>query len=326
MTTANNEAIERVLRLAAYFKARRGARVSLDDICANVPGYEATLDDAGRVRRDAAWEAVRKKLRRDLELLDDVFGIHVDFEPQRESYMLQPPFLAAEERDALVAAAALVRVDGIDDEQLNALGAAVDADGQRIVVRVHRHLLALRSALAARYPVRFRYHDTERVFEPWAVGLWRDRWYTVGWDSGHGERRVYRLDRIEEPAARDTFGPTDPPAQAVEPAGQPADYEVPEGFEADDALELDPNNWGHDPPVLARVEVDADWVQAFERDFGAVVEAPAHGGRDGKAVCSLTVRHYESFRDRLLGYGTHARLLEPESLVHSLRAWLVGSR
>jgi predicted DNA-binding transcriptional regulator YafY len=271
-------------------------------VCADVPGYEADLGN------DAAWEAVRKKLRRDFALLSDVFGIQIEYDGASETYTLHPPFLTAEERDMLVAAAALVRVDGIDDEQLAALGAAVDADGQRVVVRVHRHLLALRAALANRQAVCFQYHGTVRRFEAWAVGLWRDRWYTVGFDTGADAQRVYRLARIEEIDGQ----------PAVEPTGERNSYVVPVDFQADDALVLDPNNWGHDAPLDAKIRVSKDWVPAFAREFNARIET-----NDGdSSVLTLTVRHYESFRDRLLGYGTQAKLLEPPELVEMVRVWV----
>lgn len=305
-----NAAVERVLRLAAYFKLRGVQRVTLADICANVPGYEATFDAEGALHKDATWEAVRKKVRRDLALLSSVFGIEVEFDDNNQEYRLRPPFLSAEERDVLVAAAALVRIDGIEEGQLAALGAAVDTDGQRVVVRVHRHLLMLRSAIAARLPVRFRYRNTAREVECWAVGLWHDRWYTVGLDRRSGGQRVFRLDRIDD----DGDGPV------IEILYGEEMYDVPERFDAHDALTLDPNNWGQDPPVQARVRVETDWLAHFQREFGGTVVDRGPSA----AIVELTVRHYESFRDRLLGLGTHAVLLEPLALVEQLRSWLVG--
>lgn len=305
-----NAGVERMLRLAAYFKLRRGAGVTLNDICSNVPGYDANFDAGGTLVKDGQWEAVRKKVRRDLRQLGEVFGILVSFDDGTQEYRLEPPFLTAEERDALVAASALVRVDGIDDEHLAALGAAVDADGQRIVVRVHRHLLALRAAVAARRAVAFRYRGNERVFEPWAVGLWHDRWYTIGYDRGAGEQRVYRLDRVED----------DGTAPVIRDAGVAEHNELPEGFDADDALVLDPNNWGHDPLQVARVEVDGVWAQQFQREFAArVVDATEHC-----TVFEMKVRHYESFRDRMLGFGTHARVVAPDALVTHVTSWLAA--
>lgn len=308
---ANNgtDVIARVLRLASYLKGRRSGRVTLEDICKNVPGYEAHFDASGELAHDATWEAVRKKLRRDLRLLDDAFGIECDYDDQSGSYVVRPPFFTGEERDVLVAAAALVRVDGIDDERLAALGTAVDEQGQRVMMRVHRHVLALREALAARRPVTFRYRGQERVFDPWAVGLWRDRWYTVGWVHDAGDRRVFRLDRIEE---RDDGPP-------IGSAGDAGSFDPPAQFDAEHALLLDPNVWGQDPPVDARVGVEHDWGQAFLTEFrGSRVESTCDRG----AVVCVTVRHYESFRDRLLAFGEHAVLLEPEVLVSQLRVWL----
>jgi proteasome accessory factor B len=300
---------ERQFRLAAYFKEERGRTVTLADICANVPGFEATFDHSGTLVKDGRWEAVRKLVRRDLDLLEVAFGIAVEYDEAAHEYRLRPPFFTPEERHLLVTAAALVRVDGIDEGQLAALGAAVDADGQRVVVRVHGHLLALRDAVATRNAVRFRYHGRDRLFEPWAVGLWRDRWYAVGFDRDAGERRVYRLDRIE----------ADGSAPAVTPAGA-AQCAIPDGFDPDDALELDPNHWGHDPPLDARVRVDADWAERFRRELGGTTIS----ARDGHELIALTVRHYESFRDRLLGFGTHAQVLEPPVLVDLVREWLAG--
>ena len=119
---------------------------------------------------------------------------------------------------------------------------------------------------------------------------------------------MYRLDRIEDVDGQ----------PAIEATGEPNSYVVPVDFQADDALVLDPNNWGHDAALDARIRVDKDWVPAFEREFNATVET----NDDESAVLMLTVRHYESFRDRLLGYGTHAKLLEPPELVEMVRGWV----
>ena len=45
---------------------------------------------------------------------------------------------------------------------------------------------------------------------------------------------------------------------------------------------------------------------------------------DGAFDAELMVRHYESFRDRVLGFGTHAVVVEPPELVEQMRAWLEG--
>jgi len=304
------ESIARMLRLAAYFKLRGTRQVTLTDICANVPGYEANFDTDGTLLKDGAWEAVRKKVRRDLQALTDVFGIEVEFDEATQEYRLKPPFLSAKERDVLLAAAALVRIDGIEDTRLAALGTAVDGDGQRVAIHVHRHLLVLRSAIAERTPVRFSYRGTERDFEPWAVGLWHDRWYTVGHDRKSGGQRVFRLDRIA----------SDDGVPAIELRPDDGTYTIPDRFDAVDILTLDPNNWGQDPPVEAEVWVERDWCAEFRREFGA---EPVGDDADGSTFV-LTVRHYESFRDRILGFAAHAAVRGPEVLVAQLRDWLAG--
>jgi predicted DNA-binding transcriptional regulator YafY len=303
-----------LLRLAAFMKKHRADGVRLQEISENVPGYEAKLDSEGRFEDPQEWEALRKRVRRDLQHLADVFGIGCRYDDEHERYFVEPPFFTDDERRHLVAAAALVRVDGLGDAELAALGSAVDEHGQRVVMRVHRHVLALREALAARRPVTFRYRGQERVFDPWAVGLWRDHWYTVGYAHNTGERRVYRLDRIEE---RDD-------GSTIDRAGPDASYHPPDEFDAQQALLLDPNMWGHDPPVVARVRVERDWVTPFVREFGGeATPAPAgDGAASVDAVVTLTVRHYESFRDRLFAFGTHAVLLDPPELVEYVRSWL----
>jgi predicted DNA-binding transcriptional regulator YafY len=40
--------------------------------------------------------------------------------------------------------------------------------------------------------------DVDRVIEvdPWAVSVWRSRWYLLGWSHASDARRVYRVDRV----------------------------------------------------------------------------------------------------------------------------------
>ena len=40
--------------------------------------------------------------------------------------------------------------------------------------------------------------DVDRVLDvdPWAVSVWRSRWYLLGWSHTSGARRVYRVDRV----------------------------------------------------------------------------------------------------------------------------------
>ena len=85
-------------------------------------------------------------------------------------------------------------------------------------------------------------------------------------------------------------------------------------------MRLDPNDWGNDPPVIARVRVAADHVQNLQYELGGrVVERD-----DVSCVVELDVRHYSAFRDRLLGFRDHAVVIEPPALVTYVRDHLAA--
>jgi predicted DNA-binding transcriptional regulator YafY len=299
-----DDAAERILRLAAYL-AERGGTASLGTITADVPGYEtdAPRDERGELVPDTSgWETVRKRLQRDVKVLDDSFGIVV--ESTEQGYRLRPPFFTPAERRALVAAAAVVDVEGVDDEPvLGELGTAVDEHTQRIVLSVPARVRDLSAAIRARSPVTFTYHGRRRTVDAYALGRWRMHWYVVGREHGTDGVRKYRLDRFEDPAS------------APVTVGEAGPYTVPADFDAVDALRLDPNDWGTDPLAVARVLVDDDHVHNFQYELGGrVVDRTA-----GAAVVEVDVRHYESFRERVLRFRDRAVVLEPPVLVALVR-------
>jgi predicted DNA-binding transcriptional regulator YafY len=61
--------------------------------------------------------------------------------------------------------------------------------------------------------------DRPLEIDPWAVTVWRSRWYLLGWSHGSGARRVYRVDRVLDATALETgFTPPEglDPLAAVE--------------------------------------------------------------------------------------------------------------
>ncbi|MGI8613145.1 MAG: helix-turn-helix transcriptional regulator [Nocardioidaceae bacterium] len=68
-------------------------------------------------------------------------------------------------------------------------------------------------ASEARRRVRLTYRlRQERVMEvdPWAVSVWRGRWYLLGWSHTSGARRVLRVDRVTSTVVLDeAFTPPD---------------------------------------------------------------------------------------------------------------------
>jgi proteasome accessory factor B len=128
--------------------------------------------------------------------------------------------------------------------------------------------------------------------------MWRNRWYLAGYDLDRQMLRRYRLDRVD---------PGDTRIQAI---GAEHAFEIPADFDVDAAFDLDPNVWGQDPALLARVRVGIDHVDAFRSELGG--EVAESDGRT--AVVELEVRHYQSFRDRLLAFRGSAVVLEPQEL------------
>ncbi len=300
----------RVLGLPAFLETRsRGC--TLADITRNVPGYEV---DGELTPGTKEWEKVRKRLQRDLDDLEAGFGIRVEYHDRDYVYRLQPAFFTTDERLALISAAATVEVAGMNDEPvLGELGAAVDAGAQRIVLTVPGRVEKLCGAIRTHTSVTFRYNLRERRLDPYAVGRWKTQWYVIGREHGADALRKFRIDRIEVADA-------DATADAIEAAGPPGAYTIPPEFDAVDEMRLDPNDWGHDPLVTTRVRVEIDHVQNLQYELGGRVVA-----RDGlHAVVELDVRHYQAFRDRLLGFREHAQVVAPPELVAYLRDHLAA--
>ena len=119
--------------------------------------------------------------------------------------------------------------------------------------------------------MRFGYKAAVRTVDPYALGMWRNRWYVVGRDHDADALRKFRLDRI------DVVDGEDP----VVTVGAPGAFTVPDGFEAETELRLDPNAWGTDEPLVAHVRVDHDHAPQLLGEFAGAVE---HDDADGTVV------------------------------------------
>lgn len=306
---------ERILALAAYLDAHRRDPVTLDDIARDVPGYRDEPDGSDGphpattlTKQSKEWESVRKKLHRDLDDLRTQWGIDVGYDDVEHHYRLAPPFFTAGERAALISAAAVVAVEGVHTGEPGAIGSKVDDRLARVIVSVHDLVDDFRDAIASRTPVTFVHEGRVRVLEPWALGIWRNRWYVAGGDPDHAhDMRRFRLDRIDVSPSGHLTG-----------AGAPGSVAVPEWFDVDKAFDFDPNSWGHDPVLDARVRVATDHAAAFVDEFGGDVVA-----RDTDHVTvAFAVRHYESFRNRLFAFRGNAVVEAPPELVDQVRAHL----
>lgn len=303
---------ERILRLAAYaaHECADGSEITLTDIVDGV-GYptDAARDEHGQlISGTTEWETVRKMVQRDLADLHKFWGIRVEYDDVAHSYCLAPPFLTPEERRALLAAVATVAVQGAPDGEPGDLGATLDDRRALVVLRLHHLVATLRAAIGDRRAVKFGLYGATRHVQPYALGMWRNRWYLAGHDLDRGTLRRYRLDRV------------DPGEPTIAVVGPEHTYEIPDDFDVDGAFDLDPNAWGQDPALLARVRVGIDHVDAFRSELGG--EVVQSDGRT--AVVELDVRHYQSFRDRLLAFRGSAVVLEPPELVAVVRDHLAA--
>ena len=302
---------ERILNLAAYLKQRRDEGASLDEISRNVLGYDpdAAREDHGDLRSDGAeWEALRRMARRDLQDLRDAWGIDTAYDEPTHRYRLRPPFFTKHERAALIAAATAVDVEGIDGRG-GQLGAGVDDAAVQVVIRVHERVGELRDSIQTCTAVQFEHEGRTRVLQPYALGTWHQRWYVAGWDPEIDALRRYRLDRIAPAPAPNADGPNaDGPVARVGPAGA---YSVPDWFDPVLAFDFDPNAWGRDPRLRARVRVERDHLPAFLAELGGAVAEDS----EGEPVVAFDVRHYESTRNRILAFRDHVRVLGPPELV-----------
>lgn len=301
---APREGFERILRLAAYVGENPTSGCTIDEIAASVRGYG-----------DKESGALARQLGRDIKHLEDSTGIVLEWSPEYQRYFLRKPMFTAKERQALLGAAGVVDVEGVGEHlSPGEIGAAVDADMAQVVVRVHHFVVVLRDAISSRRQIEFCYQGVDgasgvRHVDPYAVGLWRNRWYVVGHDLDRAQARAFRLDRI---VAADEEHP-------IVAVGEASAYKIPPDFDFATALSMDPNSWGTDPPLVARVRVLHDHIPVFLAEFTGTVDEQDKSG----ATVTLEVRDYESFVIRLLGFGAGVELLAPPYLCEMLRSWLV---
>jgi predicted DNA-binding transcriptional regulator YafY len=167
----------------------------------------------------------------------------------------------------------------------------------------HETLLHLRRAILERRCVRFRYtarNPSEREppayreIDPYALIHIGSAWHVSGYDHLRRGSRIFRLDRIDELASLDrTF---------VRPASV-----APLQRSRDE---------GRDMIVRALFDHEtARWVRESRSFFTVAEEETADG-----LLVTLAIRREADLLQWLLGWGSHVRVLEPESLRERIAA------
>ncbi len=150
----------------------------------------------------------------------------------RRRYELRLDLTPEEMRALQIAVAAVhLRPDWSADALLK-LGLTDDGDHEdsapSAVLASLPSLPVLFEASTSRAAARFRYSDRDRELDPYGL-LTRDGfWYVAGHDHGSGERRTYRVDRI----------------QGEVTLGAPGAFVVPADFDLAHALPDDPKAMG----------------------------------------------------------------------------------
>jgi proteasome accessory factor B len=297
--------LERLTNLVATLLDTRRP-LTLDEIVELVPGYPA----------DKA--AYRRQFERDKETLRGI-GIPVRVEsvdglgPEQgyrvppDEYYLPALDLTPDEHAALHVAVTAVRLEGgpAPAETLWKLGGREgEAAHALAALPTVPALPALFDAYRSRSTVTFRYRAELRHVDPWGILFRRGHWYVVGHDHDRGDRRSFRVDRIDG---------------AVE-AGPVHSFEPPARLEPGQMLGDEPWRYGDDQAVTARVAVDAVQAAAVIGQVGedAVVERRD----DGSIVVDLPVTNTDAFRSFVLGLLDAAEVLAPPELRDEMQAWL----
>ncbi|MCU1360022.1 MAG: pafB, partial [Ilumatobacteraceae bacterium] len=300
--------IERITSLLALLLERRSA-LTLRQISLELRDMYPT----GAV-------ALRGAFERDKALLRDV-GVPIETEVlggdqagetayriDRARYELTGLQLDDDERRALQVAVAATRSDA-GQEGVWKLGGSV-VQSSSVVANVPQldALPILRQAVGAHQAVTFRYHDVDRRLDPYGLLLRRGFWYVIGHDHGHGQRRTYRVDRIEGDVQIDTT----------------STFRPPEDFSAADAFPADPKLLGDDDGRVAQVAVYGDLATLIGRELGQAAIDSTVPALPDRTVFAVSFSNIDAFRSWLLGLGIHAEVLGPPDLRQSIIDWLTA--
>jgi proteasome accessory factor B len=240
----------------------------------------------------------------------------------RDRYELHDLDLDPDEQRALQVAVAATRQGSASaQEALWKLGVGV-AEMQLPVMATMPSapgLGVLREAVVSRSAVAFRYRDRDREVEPYGLLLRDGFWYLVGMDRGRGERRTYRVDRIDGEVVAGVGGQFERPQIDL----RQLFFEDPKllpttggGVVAHDGA----SGEFEDRARAAVVRVSAARAPSVERDVGT--DRVISRGADGGIEIAVPCVNFEAFRSWVLGLETHAEVISPPELRAEVIAWL----
>jgi predicted DNA-binding transcriptional regulator YafY len=297
--------LERLTNLVATLLDTRRP-LTLDEIVELVPGYP---DDKLSYRRQ--FERDKETLRGigipvRVESVDSL-GPEQGYRILPDEYYLPPLELTPDEQAALHVAVTAVRLEGgpAPAEALWKLGGREgEAANALAALPTVPALPALFDAYRSRATVTFRHRGELRHLDPWGILFRRGHWYVIGHDHDRGDRRSFRVDRIDGEVETGPARAFEPPAR-LEPGAVVGD---------------EPWRYGDEEVVAARVAVDAIRASSVVEQVGedAVVERRDDGG----VVIELPVTNAAAFRSFVLGFLDAAEVIAPPELRDEMRAWL----
>lgn len=295
--------------------------VTAHEIRETIPGYG-----------QEQWESFKRMFERDKEELremgipvergaTDVWELEEGYRVPKERYYLPDLELEDDEVAALWLAAGIVKLQdpwaarsallklgadippGPDDQ----LPARVRLDAGLAVPGLEEAFAAVADRKRVTFSYRRRDGVRARAVDPYGLVHRRGSWYLVGHDQKSDAVRSFRLDRVVGEIRQ------------LDPTGPGPEFQVPEGFHPQAALEAPPFVQGEEILARARVRFDASTAWLLE------ATAPwlhLEWSDDGSAVAETTVTEVSGFISWVLWYGEGADLLSPEDLRVALRARL----
>ncbi len=289
--------------------------LSLREIASSVVGYPK------------GKEASRQAFERDKRALREL-GIPISVEPldgeeqlgyriHPEGYYLPELRLEPREEQALSFAVAAVQLGGAAGRdavaKLGATGEVPEPGLPPIAVLPSLPALGLlHEAVRDRALVSFGYRGRRREVEPYGLAFKLTAWYLVGRDRTAPDTalRTFRVDRFED-----------------EPVlGEPAAFELPDGFDLRAAVRFLPWRVGAKPAELRGEETDDGEPEAVEvtmtvdaRLARSVVATVGAGSVEawepsGAARLRITVPETDAFVDWVVSLGDTAEVLTPPDL------------
>jgi predicted DNA-binding transcriptional regulator YafY len=297
--------LERLTNLVATLLDTRRP-LTLDEIVELVPGYP---DDKPSYRRQFERD---KETLRGIGIpirLDSIDGLGPEqgYSIPPDEYYLAPLDLTPDEQAALHVAVTAVRLEGspAPAEALWKLGGREgEAANALAALPTVPALPSLFDAYRARATVTFRYRGEPRHVDPWGILFRRGHWYVVGHDHDRGDRRSFRVDRIEGDVEAGPAKAFEPPAR-LEPGAMLGD---------------EPWRYGDEEVVIARLAVDAVHAATVVGQVGE--DAVVARRDDGSVEIELPVTNMAAFRSFALGLLDGAEVVAPPELRDEVRSWL----